>query len=132
MLAIALLPISRETIVYGSADAGKTVPFDYLSAGVDPQHRLTPPLYKVHTSSANCNELMKVAGQRLGLKPHRVKNCTLYGPGDIEVHKGWVREMDRNLHATHINILICRITVFISLMLPEYSRTSPHLNQVPK
>jgi len=40
---------------------------------------------------------MKVAGQRLGLKPHRVKNCTLYGPGDIEVHKGWVREMDRNL-----------------------------------
>lgn len=31
---------------------------------------------------------MKKAAKILNLKPHQIKNVTLYGPVDMEVHKG--------------------------------------------
>ena len=62
MTAISLLPISKETIVYGSHDAGKTVHADY-----------TP-----------FNERFNRIFKRLNLQPHLVRDKVLTGPGDIE------------------------------------------------
>ena len=62
MTAISLLPISKETIVYGSHDAGKTVHADYTSF----------------------NDRFDRIFKRLNLQPHLVHDKVLTGPGDIE------------------------------------------------
>jgi hypothetical protein len=69
LTATSLLPLGKNSLVYGSGDGGETV-----------QH-----------SDARCNTLMARAGTLLNLKGHYVGNDRselIYGPGDIEVHRG--------------------------------------------
>ena len=70
LLVSSVLPIGADTLVYGSADAGKTV---HCNATVD--------------------VVMRQAGQMLNLAPHVVGRTPdvqqeLTGPCDIEVHRG--------------------------------------------
>ncbi|KYR01650.1 hypothetical protein DLAC_11486 [Tieghemostelium lacteum] len=68
LLALSQLPINKSTIVYGSCDGGKTV------------HSSVPEINK---------EMERIAGI-LNLRGHVVglPKSFIYGPGDIEVHKG--------------------------------------------
>ncbi|KYQ99702.1 hypothetical protein DLAC_03642 [Tieghemostelium lacteum] len=69
LLAISQLPIDKTTIVYGSCDAGKTV----------------------HNSDPLINKEMERVAKILNLRGHTVglTQTFVYGPGDIEVHKGY-------------------------------------------
>ncbi|EGG14472.1 hypothetical protein DFA_12244 [Cavenderia fasciculata] len=71
LLAISSLPLDKKTIVYGSCDGGRTV----------------------HDSDPLINEEMKRIASILNIKGHYVglhqPPTFLYGPGDIEVHKGF-------------------------------------------
>ncbi|KYQ99699.1 hypothetical protein DLAC_03639 [Tieghemostelium lacteum] len=68
LLAISQLPIDKTTIVYGSCDAGKTV----------------------HNSDPLISQEMERISKILNLRGHTVglTQTFIYGPGDIEVHKG--------------------------------------------
>ena len=67
ILAMTQLPISAQSLVYGSSDAGKTLHFEHPR------------------SMALCAEL----GRRLNLRGHRPRNCdkTIYTPVDMELHE---------------------------------------------
>jgi hypothetical protein len=65
IVALPLLPIDKNTIVYGSADAGVTV----------------------HNSEQLVSEYMKKAGEEMHLAGHKVGSCVLYSAGDVEVHR---------------------------------------------
>ncbi|KAF2070369.1 hypothetical protein CYY_008312 [Polysphondylium violaceum] len=69
ILAISSLPISKQTIVYGSCDGGQTV----------------------HDSDTLINNEMERMAKLLNLRGHVVglNKKTIFGPGDIEVHKGF-------------------------------------------
>ena len=69
LIALSVLPISNETIVYGSADAGK----------------------HIYNTSATFSKYMSRAAQMLNLKEHKVgkdveNQVTLSSAGDIEGH----------------------------------------------
>jgi hypothetical protein len=71
LIAMSLLPIGKDSLKYGSSDAGKTMHFD------------VPAI----------NEKMKAAGEALNLKGHiaglsKYQSNLCYGPGDIECHLG--------------------------------------------
>ncbi|KYQ91337.1 hypothetical protein DLAC_08285 [Tieghemostelium lacteum] len=68
LLALSQLPISKSTIVYGSCDGGKTV----------------------HNSDSEINKEMERIAGFLNLRGHAagLPKTFIYGPGDIEVHKG--------------------------------------------
>eukprot|EP01117_Protostelium_nocturnum_P008758 TRINITY_DN313_c0_g1_i1.p1 TRINITY_DN313_c0_g1~~TRINITY_DN313_c0_g1_i1.p1 ORF type:complete len:1033 (-),score=371.42 TRINITY_DN313_c0_g1_i1:85-3183(-) len=71
MLAMPVLPIGKDTIRYGSDDAGVTV----------------------HASDPILNGKMRLAGKRLNLRGHITgvsgnEEKRIYGPGDIEGHLG--------------------------------------------
>eukprot|EP01124_Arcella_intermedia_P013380 TRINITY_DN19810_c0_g1_i1.p1 TRINITY_DN19810_c0_g1~~TRINITY_DN19810_c0_g1_i1.p1 ORF type:complete len:1334 (+),score=360.17 TRINITY_DN19810_c0_g1_i1:602-4003(+) len=66
--AMSFLPIDKQTLIYGSCDAGKTV-------------KAEDPLV---------NDLMKELGKRLNLCEHLVGDKVIYGPGDIEVHHSMI------------------------------------------
>ncbi|PRP85028.1 hypothetical protein PROFUN_07316 [Planoprotostelium fungivorum] len=71
VLAMAILPIDRSTLRYGSDDAGR----------------------HVHMEDEELNEKMKLAGERLNLAGHVTGSSSdatkiIYGPGDIEGHRG--------------------------------------------
>lgn len=66
VVAISVLPISRDTLRYGSSDGGKTV----------------------HDDDVRFTVAMKRLGNKLGLKRHVVGNQSLHSPGDIEGHSG--------------------------------------------
>eukprot|EP01125_Pyxidicula_operculata_P007329 TRINITY_DN2496_c0_g1_i1.p1 TRINITY_DN2496_c0_g1~~TRINITY_DN2496_c0_g1_i1.p1 ORF type:complete len:2166 (+),score=385.55 TRINITY_DN2496_c0_g1_i1:51-6548(+) len=66
LVAMCVLPISKSTIKYGSADAGRTVHFD------DPV----------------LNKKMEEAGSTLCLRKHCVLDKRMRFPGDIEGHIG--------------------------------------------
>lgn len=86
LVAMSLLPVSKETIIYGkflsnsvtdhcqgSSDAGKTV----------------------HNDDKEFEELMATAAKRLNLAPHLVgpditRSETIYAPVDIEGHKSQI------------------------------------------
>ena len=69
ILSISLLPISKETLCYGSDSGGRIA----------------------NNNNLKMNSLMERAGKHLNLAPHYVgKNRALiYGPGDIEGHVGF-------------------------------------------
>ena len=74
LVAISNLPIKgSRTLIYGSADKGETV-----------------------RNSPEIRDKMRAVGELLNLKGHRIakSNEILYGPGDIEGHKG----MDRKFY----------------------------------
>jgi len=65
--AVSVLPIGGgSSLVYGSADAGR----------------------HVLCSDPTVKELMKNAARSLNLAGHKISYVTIFGPGDIEVHKG--------------------------------------------
>jgi hypothetical protein len=69
LVAISMLPIGKESIIYGSSDAGATV----------------------HADNDAFNGKMKRAAEILNLKGHhvgKVDGKLLYSCGDIEGHKG--------------------------------------------
>lgn len=72
VLATSVLPISGDTLVYGSADGGETV----------------------HTDMAEVNVWMAQASDYLNIKPHAIveqssgRRVVLHAPGDIECHRG--------------------------------------------
>jgi hypothetical protein len=68
LIASCVLPLGKDTIVYGSDDAAQTV----------------------HLDDAEMNGIMEQAGQFLNLKPHNVGPLKqrLVGPADIEGHRG--------------------------------------------
>lgn len=69
MIAMPLLPIDKNTIKYGSNDAGVTV----------------------HTRDETLNVLMKAAADRIHIRGHYTglsHKKLIYGPGDIEAHLG--------------------------------------------
>eukprot|EP00029_Vermamoeba_vermiformis_P008493 TRINITY_DN3992_c0_g1_i1.p1 TRINITY_DN3992_c0_g1~~TRINITY_DN3992_c0_g1_i1.p1 ORF type:complete len:924 (-),score=198.60 TRINITY_DN3992_c0_g1_i1:32-2803(-) len=51
LIAMSILPVGEETIIYGSCDAGRNI----------------------HANDDEFNELMKVAAKKLNLKPHRCR-----------------------------------------------------------
>jgi len=69
ILAISSLPISKQTIVYGSCDGGQTV------------HDSDPV---INTEMERMAKIMNLRGHTVGLNKK-----TIFGPGDIEVHKGF-------------------------------------------
>eukprot|EP01125_Pyxidicula_operculata_P011795 TRINITY_DN385_c1_g1_i1.p1 TRINITY_DN385_c1_g1~~TRINITY_DN385_c1_g1_i1.p1 ORF type:complete len:1249 (+),score=314.60 TRINITY_DN385_c1_g1_i1:1159-4905(+) len=66
VVAMSVLPVKKDSIIYGSQDGGVTV----------------------HADNPKLNSLMKMAGKMLNLKPHLAgKDKTkIYGPADIEGH----------------------------------------------
>ncbi len=68
LVAICVLPIGRDTICYGSFDAGKTVHYQY----------------------PGCNAAMKEIGDALNIMGHRSAQHEhlIYAPIDIEAHLG--------------------------------------------
>ena len=66
LVAVSTLPINANTIVYGSADAGKTV----------------------HNHDEKIANVMQDFGHDLNLREHMVFNTPIMGPGDLEVHRG--------------------------------------------
>lgn len=66
LVAVSTLPINANTIVYGSADAGKTV----------------------HNHDEKIANVMQDFGHDLNLREHMVFNTPITGPGDLEVHHG--------------------------------------------
>eukprot|EP01102_Stenamoeba_stenopodia_P000863 TRINITY_DN10802_c0_g1_i1.p1 TRINITY_DN10802_c0_g1~~TRINITY_DN10802_c0_g1_i1.p1 ORF type:complete len:746 (-),score=191.36 TRINITY_DN10802_c0_g1_i1:135-2372(-) len=85
MIATILLPIDKSTLVYGSNDSGRTV----------------------YSSVDAVNHMMAELGENLHLKGHYVgtsaeKAKYIYGPGDIEVHKG----KDGNFYALDFGRLL--------------------------
>ena len=69
VIATSVLPLGKDTLMYGSADAGRTV------------LKELPEL----------NELMEKAAKYINMKGHRVgpdEDTVLFGPTDIEAHLG--------------------------------------------
>eukprot|EP01118_Nematostelium_gracile_P006177 TRINITY_DN1987_c0_g1_i1.p1 TRINITY_DN1987_c0_g1~~TRINITY_DN1987_c0_g1_i1.p1 ORF type:complete len:887 (+),score=181.40 TRINITY_DN1987_c0_g1_i1:68-2728(+) len=66
LIAMSILPIRDDTIIYGTCDAGRTI----------------------HSSDRKFNLRMKKAALKLNIKPHRVGPSILYSPADLEGHKG--------------------------------------------
>jgi len=58
---MSILPIGKDTLVYGSGDGGKTI----------------------HTDDPSVNKIMETLGKRLNLAPHIIgrENQTIFGPG---------------------------------------------------
>eukprot|EP01087_Luapelamoeba_hula_P019490 TRINITY_DN6459_c0_g1_i2.p1 TRINITY_DN6459_c0_g1~~TRINITY_DN6459_c0_g1_i2.p1 ORF type:complete len:388 (-),score=29.84 TRINITY_DN6459_c0_g1_i2:685-1848(-) len=109
--AIAYLPWikTEKTLVYGSADAGKTV----------------------LASDAGCNEKMKAAAAHLRVKEHKVgpkdKLTTLAAAGDIEVHKHpngsfYVLDCARAFPPEYSSDHRCQYSVLWNMLRPEYLR----------
>ena len=70
MIAQCVLPIGKDTIKYGSSDGGVTV----------------------HNDISVLKYKMKLIAKYLKLKKHKVgilSPKSIYGPGDIEGHKGY-------------------------------------------
>ena len=69
---MSLLPVNKNTLIYGSSDSGNTV----------------------HADDEILNDKMLEFGRRANLKPHLtgqgLRKKEIVGPGDIEGHKGKV------------------------------------------
>ncbi|EGG19946.1 hypothetical protein DFA_07055 [Cavenderia fasciculata] len=71
LIAISILPITKNTIIYGSNDGGKTV----------------------NNVDNELSKMMKIIGDNMKLKGHisgAVNTSFIYGPGDLEIHKSTI------------------------------------------
>jgi tetratricopeptide (TPR) repeat protein len=66
VIVISLLPISSKTLVYGSADGAK----------------------HVYNTCETMETIMAQIGKLLNLREHVVQGVSIYGPADLEGHKG--------------------------------------------
>eukprot|EP01132_Coremiostelium_polycephalum_P007680 gene7680-9448_t len=67
LIAISVLPISKDSLIYGSCDGGNTV----------------------HNDIQEINDIMETVGRSMNLKGHLsgINPKYIYGPGDLEIHK---------------------------------------------
>lgn len=95
VVAMSLLPIAKDTIIYGSADAGETV----------------------HASDPAFNQRMSQAAHVLNLKGHKAgrMQTTVFGPADIEGHKS---KTDGNYYIVGRTPLPCLLLVYCLSYLP--------------
>jgi hypothetical protein len=107
LVAVSTLPINSETIVYGSADAGRSV----------------------HNKDEFVMQAMQEFGHDLNLREHMVFNTAIMGPGDLEVHKGldgfrymidFARTFPPEAPGEHPNPQC----IFYKLLRPELVRTN--------
>eukprot|EP01130_Rhizamoeba_saxonica_P013730 TRINITY_DN5898_c0_g1_i1.p1 TRINITY_DN5898_c0_g1~~TRINITY_DN5898_c0_g1_i1.p1 ORF type:complete len:1374 (+),score=236.36 TRINITY_DN5898_c0_g1_i1:307-4428(+) len=111
VIAESVLPITKETIIYGSSDGGKTV----------------------HAKDKFLNRVMSEVGNDLHLAPHMVGNPArkIYGPGDQEIHKGtdgryYVIDLARVFPCeAPIDIIGSTRGVFYKLLRPEFVLKCP-------
>ncbi|GAM22209.1 hypothetical protein SAMD00019534_053840 [Acytostelium subglobosum LB1] len=113
LLAISNLPITKNTIVYGSNDGGKTV------------HNSDP---LVEQEMKRMAELMCIKGHYVGLNHPTL----IYGPGDIEVHKGtdgryYMIDFARAFPPEYPSEIHGKVgrQIFYSMLRPELLRYSP-------
>eukprot|EP00013_Stygamoeba_regulata_P007665 CAMPEP_0177641970 /NCGR_PEP_ID=MMETSP0447-20121125/7343_1 /TAXON_ID=0 /ORGANISM="Stygamoeba regulata, Strain BSH-02190019" /LENGTH=984 /DNA_ID=CAMNT_0019144109 /DNA_START=147 /DNA_END=3101 /DNA_ORIENTATION=+ len=107
VLAISVLPLSKDTLAYGSNDGGKTV----------------------HRDHEKLAELIEKVTEKLGLAKHRVgkSSVEIGGPGDLEGHVGldgklYVLDLGRLLPPEAPSSLATereRRSVFYRLLRPE-------------
>lgn len=107
-LAMTVLPIlGNDTLVYGSADAGKTI------------HQ-----------NAEVHKLLEALGNRLNLRDHPVGggSARMVTPLDLEVHEGFVSELKRKKKHLHLinSIFICRMKNIILLIFQEHYHHNVH------
>jgi hypothetical protein len=110
LLAISLLPVKRDTLEYGSDDAGTTV----------------------HNSNPRIDELMRKVGKILNIREHYVGNIEsklLVPCGDIEVHKS---KKDDRFYVIDFQRLIPpeapdkhHQSVFYNFLRPEFVKSNP-------
>ncbi|KYQ96957.1 leucine-rich repeat-containing protein (LRR) [Tieghemostelium lacteum] len=110
LIALSVLPISSETIRYGSSDSGTVVHYD-----ID-----------------ELNNKMLETGRKLNLKPHRVGSVpeltkVLASPGDIEAHLGtdnryYVIDFSRTFPPESLTKQpnINKRCIFYNLLRPEF------------
>lgn len=103
IVASALLPISGSTLVYGSA--GK--PFkDASDVVLIPFVACADAGSTIHDSDDEAARLMGAAAATINIKPHIVGSGAnarlLYGPCDIEIHRG----VDRRLYVVDVARLL--------------------------
>ncbi|EGC35315.1 hypothetical protein DICPUDRAFT_152393 [Dictyostelium purpureum] len=110
LIALSVLPISNETIKYGSSDSGSIV----------------------HSNIPDLNEKMKEAGKKLNLKAHHVGSVSgftkeLTSPGDIEGHLGednryYVIDFSRTFPPESIikQPNVNKRCIFYNLLRPEF------------
>eukprot|EP01102_Stenamoeba_stenopodia_P010457 TRINITY_DN3150_c0_g1_i4.p1 TRINITY_DN3150_c0_g1~~TRINITY_DN3150_c0_g1_i4.p1 ORF type:complete len:699 (+),score=110.12 TRINITY_DN3150_c0_g1_i4:139-2097(+) len=66
LIAMSILPIEKSTLIYGSANAGKTV----------------------YNEDLKVDRMMRLASKILNLKPHVIEGKTMYSAVDLEGHRG--------------------------------------------
>eukprot|EP01124_Arcella_intermedia_P003950 TRINITY_DN12232_c0_g1_i1.p1 TRINITY_DN12232_c0_g1~~TRINITY_DN12232_c0_g1_i1.p1 ORF type:complete len:1242 (-),score=329.75 TRINITY_DN12232_c0_g1_i1:18-3698(-) len=107
LIAMSIVPIDKTTIVYGSRDGGKTVHCEPVAS-----------------------DLMKSIANLLNLSSHKVNGVDIYGPGDIEIHKG----MDGNHYVIDFGRLFPpeapsnsspSSSIFYSFLRPTMVKRSP-------
>eukprot|EP01117_Protostelium_nocturnum_P010911 TRINITY_DN3939_c0_g1_i1.p1 TRINITY_DN3939_c0_g1~~TRINITY_DN3939_c0_g1_i1.p1 ORF type:complete len:1699 (-),score=618.56 TRINITY_DN3939_c0_g1_i1:206-5302(-) len=110
LIAMSILPISRDTLVYGSMDFGRT---------------LASP-------TKECDEMMDKAAEKLNLKRHMAGikgDCPISAPVDIEVHLG----KDKRYYLIDAARTFCpttpekgvRACYLYKLFRPEFVKTNP-------
>src|SRR3990167_2054175 len=106
LIAMSILPITKKSIKYGSADGGITV----------------------HKDCKELNKKMKDAAELLNLKGHRTgkRRVMIFGPGDIEAHLGednkyYVVDFGRTFPPEAQSVPGSR-KIFYCLLRPEFVR----------
>ncbi|GAM25977.1 hypothetical protein SAMD00019534_091520 [Acytostelium subglobosum LB1] len=111
LIAISLLPIKKETLVYGSSDGGNTV----------------------HDDVEEVNEMMEQVGKKMNLRGHLagLNPKYIYGPGDFEIHQSedndfyaldFGRLLPPQAYFDHNGHAIAHRDVFFKLLRPEFVR----------
>jgi len=105
IIAVSVIPISKQTIIYGSHDGGKTVHADYEAFNVRLNRIFAGFNLKVRTLRAPhsvTSAFRKLTHRHLLPQAHLVKDCVLQACGDIEGHWGTV-----TFHPSSISPLYC-------------------------
>eukprot|EP01133_Synstelium_polycarpum_P010233 gene10233-11927_t len=107
-VAISLLPITKETLIYGSCDGGNTV----------------------HDDVQEITEAMEKIGIGMNLRKHMsgINPKSVYGPGDFEIHRStsnefyaldFARLLPPQAFFDHEGTAIAHREVFFKLLRPE-------------
>eukprot|EP01091_Cochliopodium_minus_P008088 TRINITY_DN1798_c0_g1_i1.p1 TRINITY_DN1798_c0_g1~~TRINITY_DN1798_c0_g1_i1.p1 ORF type:complete len:1165 (-),score=271.99 TRINITY_DN1798_c0_g1_i1:41-3277(-) len=105
LICSTILPISKHTLKYGSADGGKTA----------------------FNESQVVSEKMELLAKVLNISEHKVLNVNIFGPGDIEGHIGtderfYLIDLAR-LFPPETPKKVSPHTIWFQLLRPEFVRT---------
>ncbi|EFA80740.1 hypothetical protein PPL_06326 [Heterostelium album PN500] len=115
LVAISLLPINKETLIYGSCDGG----------------------HNVHSDIQEVNDIMEKVAKGMNLRGHLsgLNPKFLYGPGDFEIHRSissqsdlyysldFARLLPPQAYFDEYNNSISHREIFYKLLRPELIRT---------